>query len=177
MELHAVDLARIVGDGGERRAGRGGDHLEALGDGGDAVAVAHPDGFQLADPGQALEQRALLADGQFGATELTGVAALDLAAQHVAQQLLAVADAQHGHAQVEQLRPDAGAVGLQHAGRTARQDDGAGGVGVDDLLGLVERMDLAIDAGLAHPARDQLGHLAAEIDDQNALVMGFGSHV
>jgi hypothetical protein len=72
------------------------------------------------------------------------------------------------------LLADARAVGLEHAGRAARQDDGAGGVVVDHGLGLVERMDLAIDAGLAHPARDQLGHLAAEIDDQNALVMGFG---
>jgi hypothetical protein len=51
-----------------------------------------------------------------------------------------------------------------------------GPVVVDHGLGLVERMDLAIDAGLAHPAGDQLGHLAAEIDDQNALVVGFGGH-
>ena len=38
---------------------------------------------------------------------------------------------------------------------------------------LLERHDLGIDALLAHAARDQLRHLAAEIDDQN-LVMGRG---
>ena len=32
-------------------------------------------------------------------------------------------------------------------------------------------MDLAIDAGLAHAARDQLRHLAAEIDDEDGVGM------
>ena len=36
------------------------------------------------------------------------------------------------------------------------------------LVGLVEGHDLAIDAGLAHAPRDQLGDLAAEIQNQNA---------
>ena len=38
------------------------------------------------------------------------------------------------------------------------------------LLGGIERGDLAIDAGLADAARDQLRHLAAEVDDED----GFG---
>ena len=33
------------------------------------------------------------------------------------------------------------------------------------------RVDLAVDVGLAHPARDELGVLRAEIDDQDAVVM------
>ena len=37
------------------------------------------------------------------------------------------------------------------------------------LLGQGEGRDLGIDAGLAHPARDQLGHLAAEIDDEDGI--------
>ena len=41
---------------------------------------------------------------------------------------------------------------------------------LERLVGGVERGDLAIDAGLAHAARDQLGHLAAEVDDED----GFG---
>ena len=32
-----------------------------------------------------------------------------------------------------------------------------------------ERDDLAIDPRLAHAARDQLGHLAAKIDDQDRV--------
>ena len=39
-------------------------------------------------------------------------------------------------------------------------------------LGLLERRDLAIDAGLAHAAGDQLRHLRAEIDDQHLVVVG-----
>ncbi len=41
---------------------------------------------------------------------------------------------------------------------------------LERLVGRVERRDLAIDARLAHPAGDELGHLASEIDDED----GFG---
>ena len=39
----------------------------------------------------------------------------------------------------------------------------------EGLVGAVERRDLAIDPGLAHPPGDQLGHLAAEIDDEDGI--------
>ena len=42
--------------------------------------------------------------------------------------------------------------------------------GVDLLVGV----DLAVDARLAQPAGDQLGDLAAEVDDEQALVAGRG---
>ena len=42
MELHAVELAGIIGDGRERRAVRHRHGAEALGEFGDAVAMAHP---------------------------------------------------------------------------------------------------------------------------------------
>ena len=58
----------------------------------------------------------------------------------------------------------------------------AGAAGKDDsvrrelsqlrLADLVERPDLAIDAGLAHPAGDQLRHLRAEIENENAIGHG-----
>ncbi len=54
VELHGVELALFIGDGGEGRAFRHGDDLEAFRDGGDAVAVAHPHGFSGV---QALEDR------------------------------------------------------------------------------------------------------------------------
>ena len=48
-----------------------------------------------------------------------------------------------------------------------------GVVGLEEgVIHLVEGMDLAIDPALAHPAGDQLGHLAAEIDDQDAVMAG-----
>ena len=39
-------------------------------------------------------------------------------------------------------------------------------------FGALEGMDLAVDARFAHAARDELGHLAAEIDDED----GVGGH-
>ena len=33
------------------------------------------------------------------------------------------------------------------------------------------RMDLAVDVRLAHPARDELGELGAEVEDQDAVVV------
>ena len=39
-------------------------------------------------------------------------------------------------------------------------------------LDTVVRMNLAIDAALAQAAGNQLGNLAAEIDDQHAVVVG-----
>jgi hypothetical protein len=40
----------------------------------------------------------------------------------------------------------------------------------DELLGDVVGMQLAIDAGLAHAARDQLGVLGTEVEDEDFLV-------
>ena len=52
----------------------------------------------------------------------------------------------------------------------AREDDALGLQPLERFLGGVERRDLAIDAGLADAARDQLRHLASEVDDED----GFG---
>ena len=62
-----------------------------------------------------------------------------------------------------------GAFALGDRGRPARQDDRARREIAD--LSLVDRegVDLAVDAAFAHAARDQLGYLAAEIEDQNAV--------
>ena len=112
-----------------------------------------------------------LLDGDLGAAELAGVAALDLAAQLFAHGHLAVADAQHRHAQPRtRLAARAGCPLRARWLGTARQDDGRRRHGRQRRLDLVVGMDLAIDAGLAQAPRDQLGHLAAEIDDQDLLV-------
>ena len=44
----------------------------------------------------------------------------------------------------------------------------------EGFLRLLIRHDFGIDLFLAHPPRDQLGHLRAEIDDQNFIVGGHG---
>src|SRR5436305_339907 len=40
---------------------------------------------------------------------------------------------------------------------------------LERFLGRIERRDLAIDARLAHAPRDQLRHLAAEVDDEDGV--------
>ena len=47
----------------------------------------------------------------------------------------------------------------------------------DPVFGDREGLDFAIDAALAHPARDQLGDLAAEIEDQDAVGHGWRSKI
>ena len=51
----------------------------------------------------------------------------------------------------------------------ARQDDPARSKIADPIFGNREWKDLAINPTLAHAARDQLGYLAAEIEDQDAI--------
>ena len=173
VELGAVIVPRLVGDDRERRAVADRDDLEPRGEFGDLVAVAHPHLVPLADRPQPVEQGAILGHGQEGAAEFAAAFAvappLDRAAELVAHHLLAVADAEDRQAAVEQGLRRARAALLGHAGGRSRQDDALGREPLERRLGALERRDLAIDPGLAHAARDQLGHLAAEIDDQDRI--------
>ena len=65
---------------------------------GDAVAVAHPHRIALAGLPDAVEESAGLDDLDLGAAEFAGMAALDRAAELLGHGLLAVADAEHRHA-------------------------------------------------------------------------------
>ena len=139
---------------------------------GHPVAVAHPDRIALAFSPHALEQRALGDDLDLGAAELAVMAALDLAAELRRHRLLAVADAEHRHAGVEDVlrRPRRDRLG--HRGRPAGEDDALRLHLAEGLLGRLERHDLGIDPLLAHPPRDELRHLRAEIDDEDLVVVG-----
>ncbi len=95
VELHGVEIARLVGDRREGSALRHRDHLETVGQPRDAVAVAHPHLVARALVPHTVEQPAGLDHLQLGAAELAVVAALDAAAQLLNHGLLAVADAQH----------------------------------------------------------------------------------
>ena len=74
----------------------------------------------------AVEQRAVAGHLDEGAAELAVVGALDLAAELRAHRLLAVADAEHRHAQLEDDLPARAALALVHRGRAAREDDALG---------------------------------------------------
>ena len=138
--------------------------------------MAHPHGSLLADLEYTLEQRRLVDDLQLGAAELALMSAFDHPAQRRHHGLLAVADAEHRHPDIEQRLRRARRARLVHAGRPAGEDDGARLALGKRGFGLVVRHDLAIDARLAHAPSDELRHLTAEIDDQHPVLLGLGPH-
>src|SRR6478736_4371014 len=102
MELDAVEAARWIRDSGERSAGAGPDALEASGQGSEAVAVAHPD-LDLLACGKGGEDADRLLDGQLRAAVFSLGIGFHLATQLVGHQLLAVADAEHRQAELQDL--------------------------------------------------------------------------
>ena len=121
MELQAVEAARIVGDGGERRAVADRQHAESRRDRHDLVAAGSsipcwpPEPRRPAPRGRpASAWRA----------ELAAVADLDPAAQLGAHRLLAIADAQHRHAQPEDAVGCSRPCRFRRRGRAAGQDHG-----------------------------------------------------
>ena len=80
--------------------------------------MAHPDGLLL---GQPFEERARLR-GRLGAAELRHAGSLDGTAEVPGHQLHAVADAEHGNAEVEELRVDLRRVVGVDGRRAAAQD-------------------------------------------------------
>ena len=125
MELHRVELALLVRDGGERRVARDADHLEALGSRVTRSPWLIHTGYLLAPLPHALEQRGVLHHLDLGAAELAVMPALDLAAELRRHRLLAVADAEHRHAGLEDRLRGAGRGRLGHRGRPAREDHAA----------------------------------------------------
>jgi hypothetical protein len=164
VEHGAVVVPFVVADQREGRAFAGAQHAEAFGHARHAVAVAHPHGLAAALPPGAVEERAVADQVDHGAAELTVVRALDLAAELMAHRLLAVADAKHGHTQFEHDLRRAWRMRFGHRGRAAGEDDGFGCEFAHALVTHAVGQDLAIDAAFAHAARDELGHLRAEIE-------------
>ncbi len=169
VELHAVEVAGIVGDDGEGSAFALRHDAEAFRQLGDAVAMAHPDLLAGALLPQPVEQRAGLLDVDEGAAVFAVVGAGDLAAQLGAHDMLAVADAEHGNALLEHLLGRAGRVLLGDERRAAGQDDRLGIELPDLLVRDGEGMEFAVDAALAQAPGDQLGYLGPEIQDENAI--------
>jgi hypothetical protein len=174
MELHAVPAARLVGHGHDRHA------VGACGDGearrhhGHAIAMAHPDIQARRRTGmvlEAVEQGAFGADLDLRSAELAVVAGLDLAAQLHRHRLHAIADAQQRHARVEDGLRCARRAGLDRRFRAAGEDDALRREGRDRGWIVVPGPDLAVDAEFAHPARDQLRVLRAEVEDEDLVAV------
>src|SRR5262245_38165644 len=126
MEHDAVHLALDIAEHGERGAFRFAEHFEALRQRDYAVAVAHPDLMPLARRPQALEKRAVLLDLNEGTAEFTMLGTFGNAAHLHAHRHLAIADAEHRHARLEDHLRRTRAADLGGRGRAARQDHGLG---------------------------------------------------
>ena len=173
VEHQPVISALLVLDHRERRIRRGAGHHKARRHFGDAVAMAHPHLVFAAPVPGGVEQPAVALHLDIGTAELAVVPALDLAAELGGHGHLAVADAEHGHAGIEDFLRRARRALFVHRLRAAGEDHRFRLHLVEGGFRLLERDDFGIDALLAHPARDQLRHLTAEIDNQN-LVMRRG---
>ena len=171
MELHRPHFSLGGFDGGHR-VGRTGHQVEAGGKFHCFVAVRHPDGKFC---GQAFEETGAVLDFDLGMTVLALVGGAHLAAQRVHHELESVADAKHGQAQLEHARIGGRRVGVIHRRGPAGKNDACrrvaanffqrGGAGKHDGKDI-----LFTDA-----ARDELGILRAEIEDDDGL--GFHGRV
>ena len=76
---------------------------------------------------------------------------------------------EYGHTGLKDRGIDGGGTLLVHGGRAAGQDDGGGLLGehVRHAHGVGD--DLGVDVSLTHAARDQLGILRAEVDDEDGM--------
>ncbi len=99
-----------------------------------------------------------------------------MAAQLHRHGLHAVAHAEHRHAGVEHVLRRARAVVFGGAFRAAGQDDAAWVEFADLRFGDIPRPQFAVNAQFTHAARDQLGVLRTEVEDENAMFMNVFRH-
>ena len=176
VEHGRIVVAALVGCDRERRVLGGRDDLKTLRQLRDAVAMAHPDGITTSDFPETVKQRAGLLDLDIGAAEFGGVTTLDDTAELSRQCLLAVADAEDRHIVLEYDLRRARTAFRGHRSRTTGEDDAFGLEFLERGVRVLEGVDFAVDAGFANATRDQLRHLAAEIDDENAVGMSYLGH-
>ena len=169
MPLHAGQSAVGRLESGDRRAGAGGQGRESGRHGRDRVTVAHPDPQLSRYAGQQGSRRR---DRGVGPAELAQPGPGDVPTQCASHGLEAVADAEGRHPGREQLRIDL---------RSSRRVDRLRAAGQDDRLRPARddlghrggvRHDLGVDASLAHPPRDELRILGAEVENDDEVVVG-----
>jgi len=174
VELGAVEFAGLIRDHRKGRAIAGRDNFKSGGKFGDFIAVAHPYLMPLTLGPHAIEQGAFFGYGQIGAAKFPTLSRFvtgpHFAAQLVAHHLLAITNAKDRDPCLKETLGSARGSIIGDTGRRAGEDDSLGLHPPERFLCCREGCDLGIDPRLAHTARDQLGHLAAEIDDED----GFG---
>ena len=115
-----------------------------------------------------------IVDDDFGLPILPSRRRIDRSAKLVGDDLETIADAENGNAKIEELRGRMGCTGIIDACRTSGKDDAPRLERFDLFDREVEGMELGIDAGLTHSARDELGILCTEIENEDQLRMLHG---
>ena len=141
-----------------------GDDFRRIGEIRAGVAVAHPDLGFVRD---AAKEVLVVGDDEFGRAILASDAGLHGAAVLDVEELHAVAHAEHRDAEGHEFGViDIGRVFFGRAARTARKDNGTGGLQIRQLR---RRIQVRGKAELAHAADDELGILGAVIEDGDFL--------
>mmetsp|Transcript_11559 Transcript_11559/g.18596 ORF Transcript_11559/g.18596 Transcript_11559/m.18596 type:complete len:391 (-) Transcript_11559:6-1178(-) len=171
VELHRIKVTLCVGGDSVRCVGRGAVDLKARCDFANVITVGHPD-LLVAFGEPAVENVQRLVWRHIGAAKFGGaVAAFDVAAQLGHHGLLTVADAKDWHAIVKYLLWCAWRTLAGHAVRATGEDHSLGRICAHEVhVDVLIRVDFTVDVQLAQATGDQLGDLAAEVNDKKAVV-------
>ena len=165
VELHTVQAARRIPDSSEFARLRGSVGLKPIRETGHLVAMRHPHHRVAID---SVEHALTARDLDRGATVFVLVARQNVAAKLAYHPLESVADSEHRHTEFEDARGHVGRVRRIDRRGPARQDDAAEVHLFRTRQGLGRRDDLGPHVGFAHAARDELGVLRTEINNENA---------
>ena len=174
--LHAPDPCRRVLQHGHRciRGGRGGN--EARRHLGDRIEVAHPHVVLIGDLVGEQRRFRTRRTAQPGPPILATHTASDDTAELMRDQLRAVADAKDGDAKFVYGRVECWRAVDVDALRSTRQDQRRRPAIGDLARREAVRHDLGVHIELAHAAGDELGVLSTEIDHEDRMFGGIGSH-
>ncbi len=170
MELHAIEAPLFVSDGDIRAGGAVGIQPEALRDLLHIIPMAHPTdaGFR-----KALEELAGSVKESLGLAVLSGgifCGSDHTPPQIMRQKLTAVADPQHRHAQLEQLRVSLRRGGVVDAVGAAGKDHADGIHGPDFVHRRCIGLYLAVHAALPYPPGYELVILAPKVQHHYILM-------
>ena len=166
MEFHGTKFRGGVLDGADGVGGTAGDD-EALREADDVVAVTIPN-FQAAR--DAVEELGFAFAFELRAAVFAALGFLDVAAESVGHPLHAVANPEHRNAEAQDFGIADGGVLIVDGTGAAGEDDADRVVAADFVELGAAGEDGGEDFELADAAGDELGVLAAEIEDDDALL-------